>query len=198
LKTPLLLELIRRAGSESILVFTKTKHRAKRVAEKVKAAGWSATDLQGNLSQNRRKAAMDGFRAGKIHVLIATDIAARGIDVTQITHVMNYDIPDTPEAYTHRIGRTARAAKTGDAYTLVTGQDEGMIRTIERKLGKTIERRTLENFDYRAAPSTGNVAHGRAHPPAAHHSAPHHSAPRPPGSHGSSGRPFWRRRRRPH
>ena len=148
LKTPLLLELIRRAGSESILVFTRTKHRAKRIAEKVKNAGWSSADLQGNLSQNRRKAAMDGFRSGTIHVLVATDIAARGIDVSQITHVINYDIPNTPEAYTHRIGRTGRAAKTGDAYTLVVREDDGMIRVIERKLGKSIERRTLENFDY--------------------------------------------------
>jgi len=201
LRTPLLLELIRRAGSESILVFTRTKHRAKRVAEKVKEAGWSAADLQGNLSQNRRKAAMDGFRSGKIHVLIATDIAARGIDVTQITHVINYDIPDTPEAYTHRIGRTARAAKTGDAYTLVVPQDEGMIRTIERRLGKTIERRTLENFDYRAAPAPAARPHAHAHGrPHAH--PPGHAAPPAHGSpsghpQSKSGRPFWRRRRRP-
>ncbi|NNN06488.1 MAG: DEAD/DEAH box helicase [Elusimicrobia bacterium] len=197
LKTPLLLELIRRAGSESILVFTKTKHRAKRVAEKVKAAGWSSADLQGNLSQNRRKAAMDGFRSGNIHVLVATDIAARGIDVSQITHVINYDITDTPEAYVHRIGRTGRAAKTGDAYTLVTANDDAMIRVIERKLGKIIERRTLDNFDYRAGPPNSGQkgshgpSHGGAHAP---------SAPRPPhaGGGGASGRPFWRKRRRPH
>jgi len=205
LKTPLLLELIRRAGSESILVFTKTKHRAKRVAEKVKNAGWSATDLQGNLSQNRRKAAMDGFRSGKIHVLVATDIAARGIDVSQITHVINYDITDTPEAYVHRIGRTGRAAKTGDAYTLVTANDEDMIRVIERKLGKTIERRTLENFDYRAGPpNSGQKNPGAHHPAPSHGHAPAHGQPphggqRPANAGGgpSSGRPFWRRRRRP-
>jgi ATP-dependent RNA helicase RhlE len=205
LKTPLLLELIRRAGSESILVFTKTKHRAKRVAEKVKAAGWSAADLQGNLSQNRRKAAMDGFRSGSIHVLVATDIAARGIDVSQITHVINYDITDTPEAYVHRIGRTGRAAKTGDAYTLVVSQDEPMIRVIERKLGKTIERRTLENFDYRAGPANSGQknsgpprhapAHGHAHAPAHQHAGGH--PPPHAGGGASSGRPFWRRRRRP-
>jgi ATP-dependent RNA helicase RhlE len=203
LKTPLLLELIRRAGSESILVFTKTKHRAKRVAEKVKAAGWSATDLQGNLSQNRRKAAMDGFRSGNIHVLVATDIAARGIDVSQITHVINYDITDTPEAYIHRIGRTGRAAKSGDAYTLVVSQDEGMIRVIERKLGKTIERRTLENFDYRAGPAnSGQKSSGPPrHPQAPAHghapAQPHAGGHRPPHAGGGSGRPFWRKRRRP-
>ncbi len=194
LKTPLLLELIRRAGSESILVFTRTKHRAKRVAQKVKDAGWSAADLQGNLSQNRRKAAMDGFRSGKIHVLVATDIAARGIDVSQITHVINYDITDTPEAYVHRIGRTGRAAKTGDAYTLVTREDEGMVKTIERKLGKTIERRTLEGFDDGAAPAPQHPPHrhgGHAAPQAPHAAG----APQKPG--GRAGRPFWRRRRRP-
>ncbi len=183
LKTPILLELIRRAGSESILVFTRTKHRAKRVAQKVTEAGWSAADLQGNLSQNRRKAAMDGFRSGKIHVLVATDIAARGIDVSQITHVINYDITDTPEAYVHRIGRTGRAAKSGDAYTLVTRDDEGMIKTIERKLGKTIERRTLEQFNYSAAPAPNR---------------PSKMSPNAPGAPaGQKGRPFWRRRRRP-
>ena len=201
LKTPLLLELIRRAGSESILVFTRTKHRAKKVAKKVQDAGWSAADLQGNLSQNRRRAAMDGFRSGKIHVLVATDIAARGIDVSQITHVINYDITDTPEAYVHRIGRTGRAAKTGDAYTLVTRDDEAMIRVIERKLGKPLERRVLDNFDYRAAPPNAPSHHPKqmreqpAHPQG--QERPHHG---PPGktAHGSGHkRPFWRRRRRP-
>ena len=148
LKTSLLLALLKHIDSESVLVFTRTKHRAKRVADKVKAAGHSSTSLQCNLSQNKRKQALDAFRAGKVHVLVATDIAARGIDVSQISHVINYDITDTPEAYVHRIGRTGRAAKTGDAYTLVTSADDGMIKTIERKLGKSIERRTLENFDY--------------------------------------------------
>jgi len=201
LKTPLLLELIRRAGSESILVFTRTKHRAKRVAEKVKAAGWSSADLQGNLSQNRRKAAMDGFRSGAVHVLVATDIAARGIDVSQITHVINYDIPDTPEAYTHRIGRTGRAAKSGDAYTLVVPADDGMIRVIERKLGKSLERRTLEGFDYRAAPAPGHAMNRSAH--GQHHGRPQgqshgqaHGQPAGPAK-PKTGRPFWRNRRRP-
>ena len=206
LRTPLLLELIRRAGSESILVFTRTKHRAKRVAEKVKNAGWSSADLQGNLSQSRRKQAMDGFRAGTIHVLVATDIAARGIDVSQITHVINYDIPGTPEAYTHRIGRTGRAAKTGDAYTLITREDEAMVRTIERKLGRPIERKTLEGFDYAAAQPHGQAQSGRPQQhggrPQHQHAAPQPGASRPQGQppgplSSKSGRPFWRRRRRP-
>ena len=200
LKTPLLLALLEKIDSESVLVFTRTKHRAKRIADKVKDAGHSSTSLQGNLSQNKRKAALDSFREGKVHVLVATDIAARGIDVSQISHVINYDITDTPEAYVHRIGRTGRAAKTGDAYTLVTSADDGMIRTIERKLGKVIERRTLEGFDYRSAPTS---THGQHHTgPRAPQSISAHNAraaahPPKPGAPGKSGRPFWRKRRRP-
>jgi ATP-dependent RNA helicase RhlE len=202
LKTPLLLELLRRVDSESVLVFTRTKHRAKRIAERVSAAGHKSASLQGNLSQNQRKAALDSFRSGKVHVLVATDIAARGIDVSQISHVINYDITDTPEAYVHRIGRTGRAAKTGDAYTLVTSADEGMIRTIERKLGKTIERRTLEGFDYRAAPAPGHQApqprgqqsHGR---PGGHGGHPKQGPQGAPASSANPRRKFWRERRRP-
>jgi ATP-dependent RNA helicase RhlE len=202
LKTPLLLELLKRIDSESVLVFTRTKHRAKRVAEKVKEAGHEATSLQGNLSQNKRKAALDAFRAGKVHVLVATDIAARGIDVSQISHVINYDITDTPEAYVHRIGRTGRAAKTGDAYTLVTGADEAMIRVIERKLGKGIERRTLEGFDYRAVPSGAPVPrphggpHGH-HAPQGQHPHPKQGPQGTPAKLGNPKRKFWRQRRRP-
>lgn len=148
LKTPLLLNLLKHTDTESVLVFTRTKHRAKRLAEQLDKAGYKTTSLQGNLSQPRRQAAMSGFRNGTFQILVATDIAARGIDVTQISHVINYDIPNTTDAYTHRIGRTGRAAKTGDAYTLVTGEDKDMIRSIESVLGSPIERRTIEGFDY--------------------------------------------------
>ncbi len=148
LKTALMLELLRQIDTESVLVFTRTKHRAKRLGEQLEKAGYKAASLQGNLSQNRRQAALDGFRDGSYQILVATDIAARGIDVSQISHVINYDIPDTPEAYVHRIGRTGRAARTGDAFTMVTAEDSIMVRTIEKKLGTTLERRTLENFDY--------------------------------------------------
>jgi ATP-dependent RNA helicase RhlE len=137
-KTAMLLELLKPTAMETVLVFTRTKHRAKKLDKVLVDAGFQAASLQGNLSQNRRKAALDGFRSGKFNILVATDIAARGIDVSEISHVINYDIPDTPEAYTHRIGRTGRAAKTGDAFTLITGEDESMVRTIERRLGKTI------------------------------------------------------------
>jgi ATP-dependent RNA helicase RhlE len=148
LKTPLLMELLDHTDTESVLVFTRTKHRAKRLGEQLQKVGYSAASLQGNLSQNRRQAALDGFRDGKYQILVATDIAARGIDVTGISHVINYDVPDTVEAYTHRIGRTGRAARTGDAFTLVTGSEAEMVRTIERVLGAKIERRTVDGFDY--------------------------------------------------
>lgn len=148
LKTALLLDLLKHTDTESVLVFTKTKHRAKRLGEQLEKNGYKAASLQGNLSQNRRQAALDGFRDGTYQILVATDIAARGIDVSQVSHVINYDIPDTPEAYIHRIGRTGRAARSGDAFTLVTSEDTIMVRTIEKKLASTLERRTVEGFDY--------------------------------------------------
>jgi len=145
LKTPLLLELLHHTDTESVLVFTRTKHRAKRLGEQLEKAGYRAASLQGNLSQNRRQAALDGFRDGTFQMLVATDIAARGIDVSQISHVINYDIPDTSEAYIHRIGR---AARSGDAFTMVTGEDGAMVRAIEKALGAPLERRTVDGFDY--------------------------------------------------
>ncbi len=148
LKTALLMQLLDHTDTESVLVFTRTKHRAKRLAEQLSKVGFIVTSLQGNLSQTRRQAALDGFRDGKYQILVATDIAARGIDVTRISHVINYDIPSTTDAYTHRIGRTGRAAKTGDAFTLVTEQDNDIVRSIERVLGDKIERRILKGFDY--------------------------------------------------
>ncbi len=151
LKTSLLLELLRHTDTESVLIFTRTKHRAKRLGEQLAKVGHKTASLQGNLSQQRRQAAMNGFRNGTYQILVATDIAARGIDVTQISHVINYDIPNTTDAYIHRIGRTGRAAKSGDAYTLVAGEDKDMVRDIERVLGGPIERRTVEGFDYNAS-----------------------------------------------
>ena len=156
LKTKLLMELLHHTDTESVLIFTRTKHRAKRLGEQLEKAGYTAASLQGNLSQNRRQAALNGFRDGTFQILVATDIAARGIDVSQISHVINYDIPDTPEAYVHRIGRTGRAARTGDAFTLISSEDNSMVRTIERKLGKPLERRRVEGFDYDTPPPKKN------------------------------------------
>ena len=171
LKSELLLELLKRTAGGSVLIFTRTKHRAKRLDQRLQKAGLSAASLQGNLSQNRRKQALDGFRDGKFDFLVATDIAARGIDVSQISHVINFDMPNTPEAYTHRIGRTGRAAKTGDAFTLMTEQDASMVREIERRVGRPIERRTLDGFDYHKAQPQG------APPAPSHHGRPHHGRP---------------------
>ena len=148
LKTPLLINLLGNTDTDSVLIFTRTKHRAKRLGEQLAQKGYKAASLQGNLSQARRQATMNGFRNGTFRILVATDIAARGIDVTQISHVINYDIPNTTDAYIHRIGRTGRAAKTGDAYTLVTGADGVMVRDIEKVLGSQIERRKVDGFDY--------------------------------------------------
>jgi ATP-dependent RNA helicase RhlE len=147
-KTALLLQLLRKTDTESVLVFTRTKHRAKSVGQQIEKAGYRATSLQGNLSQKRRDAALKGFRKGTYQVLVATDIAARGIDVSGISHVINYDIPDTPDAYTHRIGRTGRAEKTGDAFTFITREDESMVRSIERVIGSKVERITLKDFGH--------------------------------------------------
>jgi ATP-dependent RNA helicase RhlE len=146
-KVELLLAILRNSGSGKVLVFTRTKHRAKKLAEQLIKSGLRATSLQGNLSQNRRQEAMDNFRSGRIRVLVATDIAARGIDVSQISHVINYDMPDTADAYTHRIGRTGRMARLGTALTLVTGEDKLKIRTIERLLGRPMEQRKLAGFE---------------------------------------------------
>jgi ATP-dependent RNA helicase RhlE len=146
-KTGLLLALLGKSGSGQVLVFTRTKHRAKKLAEQIVKAGLPATSLQGNLSQNRRQQAMDDFRSGRIKILVATDIAARGIDVTQISHVINFDMPDTLDAYTHRIGRTGRMARQGTALTFMTQDDLPMVRTIERLLGRAVERRKLAGFE---------------------------------------------------
>jgi len=153
LKTPLLLHLLRYTETASILIFTRTKHRAQRLGKQLERAGYPVTSLQGDLSQNQRQAAIRGFRNGSYRVLVATDIAARGIDVSRISHVINYDMPETTDAYTHRIGRTGRAEKTGDAFSLVTREDEAVVRNIEFVLGTKLERRRLNNFDYqRPAP----------------------------------------------
>jgi ATP-dependent RNA helicase RhlE len=150
LKTALLLNLLDTTPFRSVLVFTRTKHRAKSLGKKLAVAGYRSATLQGNLSQGKRQAALDGFRDGTFQILVATDIASRGIDVTRISHVINYDIPSTPEAYIHRIGRTGRATHSGEALTLITGDDRKMVCAINRIIGSNIEQRTLSAFDYNA------------------------------------------------
>jgi superfamily II DNA/RNA helicase len=129
---------------ETTLVFTRTKFKAKNLAQKLAQSGFKATSLQGNLSQNKRQEALDGFKNGTFNILVATDIAARGIDVTGISHVINYDMPDTAEAYIHRTGRTGRAACTGEALTFATVEDTRMIRTIEQSLDGKMQRQAVD------------------------------------------------------
>lgn len=162
LKTSLLINLLRSFPSESVLVFTRTKHRAKRLETMLQREKFGVAALHGNLSQNKRQLSMNEFRSGKVQILVATDIAARGVDISTITHVINYDIPNTTDAYTHRIGRTGRAQKTGDALTFVAREDEGMVRQIERVLRARIERKVLAGFNYKAQPDPAVVQQERS------------------------------------
>ena len=151
LKSVLLLKLLKQTDSESVLVFTRTKHRADKVARQIAHAGHRVTSLHGNRTQGQRERALHGFKTGHFHIMVATDIAARGLDIEGITHVINYDMPDTPDAYIHRIGRTGRAHRTGDAFTLVTPDDNTIIRSLERIMGGPLKRETLPDFDYTVA-----------------------------------------------
>jgi ATP-dependent RNA helicase RhlE len=146
LKTELLKEILRSTETRSVIVFTRTKHRVEHVAEQLQRSGYKVASLQGDMPQNRRQEALDGFRDGSLKILVATDIAARGLDVLSISHVINYDMPDTTDAYTHRIGRTGRVNNTGEAFTFVTGEDQEMIKALERIFKKPIETRQLPGF----------------------------------------------------
>ncbi|HSF83645.1 MAG TPA: DEAD/DEAH box helicase [Anaerolineales bacterium] len=147
-KKKLLLELLHQTATGRVLIFTRTKYRARNLAQDLDRKGFRVAALQGNMSQNQRQQAMDGFRKGKFDLLVATDIAARGIDVTEITHVINFDMPDTVDAYTHRIGRTGRAQETGEAFTFATPDDGPMVHSIEQLLGYRINRHQLDGFEY--------------------------------------------------
>ena len=148
LKVELLYELLRRDEIGNAIVFCRTKHRANRVAEKLEKFGITVARIHGNRSQAQRTDALGGFKSGRYRVLVATDIVARGIDVEALEHVVNLDVPNAPEDYIHRVGRTARAEATGDAYTFVSPEEEHEVRDIERKLDQKIERRTVAGFNY--------------------------------------------------
>jgi ATP-dependent RNA helicase RhlE len=167
LKSALLIKLLKEIASDSVLVFTRTKHRADKVARQIAHAGFRVTSLHGNRTQGQREQALHGFKTGHFPIMVATDIAARGLDIDSITHVINYDMPDTADAYIHRIGRTGRAQRTGDAFTLVTPEDNDMIRQLERIMGHPIKRETLPDFDYNVAapPRHGNAMHDGSRPP---------------------------------
>jgi len=155
LKAPLLVALLERGDLHDALVFTRTKHRANRVAQFLVKHGVKAERIHGNRSQAQRTAALAGFKSGQFQVLVATDIAARGIDVEALGHVVNFDVPKVPEDYVHRVGRTARAELTGDAFTFVSREEEDDLRRIENAIGKRLPRVMVPDFDYAARPVAG-------------------------------------------
>ena len=148
LKPKLLLKILEHTDTDSVLIFTRTKYRAKSLAKKIAAKKYRVTSIHSNRSQAQRQSALKGFKDGTYHIMVATDIAARGLDIENISHVINFDIPATADDYIHRIGRTGRAERTGDAFTLTTPEDDDMIKKLEKIIGKKIAREKLEDFDY--------------------------------------------------
>ena len=153
LKNQLLVELVKQRGVKSVLAFTRTKHRANRVADFLEKNGVKAARIHGNRSQAQRTQALAGFKQGHYQVLVATDIAARGIDIDELSHVVNFDVPAQPEDYIHRVGRTARAGAVGEALTFFSPEEEGDLATIERTIGRRLARVVLDGFDYTSRPS---------------------------------------------
>jgi len=151
LKRKLLVKLLKQTDTDSVLIFTRTKHRAKRLSQQIKNTGQKVTSLHGNRTQNQRTSALRGFKQGRYQIMVATDIAARGLDIDSISHVINFDMPDTADAYIHRIGRTGRAKRTGEAFTLVTPGDNNLVRKIERIMKEKLPRQRLPDFDYEAS-----------------------------------------------
>ena len=192
-KFDLLIALLQKTDFQSCLVFSRTKHGADKIARKLKAANHSVAVLHANRSQSQRVEALEGFKSGKYEVMVATDIAARGIDVAGVSHVINYDIPANPEDYVHRIGRTGRAAAVGDAFTLTTPEQAGEIRAIERFIGQKVPQLKLEGFNSAAPPSIGAAAPARYVDPrrAQQQRSSPYQAPQPPapGGHGHAPRP---------
>jgi ATP-dependent RNA helicase RhlE len=148
-KTDLLLEILKRVNYDSVIVFCRTKHGADRIAHLLKRNNHAVAVLHSNRTQREREQALRGFREGRYEVLVATDIAARGLDIADVSHVINYDVPQHPEDYIHRIGRTGRMENTGDAFTLMVAEDGRHVQTIERFISQKIPRIKLENFEYR-------------------------------------------------
>jgi len=183
LKGTLLLHLLNGSEMHDALVFTRTKHRADRLARQLGAGGVKVERIHGNRSQSQRTEALAGFKSGKYRVLVATDIAARGIDVTALGHVVNYDVPVVPDDYIHRVGRTARAEMTGAAFTLVAPEEEGSLRSIERAINQRLPRVTLPDFDYTARPAPAPAPQHRPHRRHPHggHPQGRHARGRSPG-----------------
>lgn len=163
-KTELLAELLKEKGMDSVLIFSRTKHGADKVVRHLEAKGISATAMHADKSQGERMRALEDFKQGKVRVLVATDIAQRGLDVSGISHVINYDVPQQPEDYVHRIGRTGRAASTGDAFTFMAPDEIAMVRSIERIIGEAIPRISVPGYDFGSKEGAGEVTEVRATP----------------------------------
>jgi ATP-dependent RNA helicase RhlE len=211
-KIDLLFELLSQDHLESVLIFSRTKHGADKIARKLQSGGIVTATLHSNRSQSQRTSALSAFKNGRARVLVATDIAARGIDVEGISHVINFDFPPQPEDYVHRIGRTGRAQAIGDAISFVTPDDESSVKALEKMMRKTIERRTLKHFDYtdrpapadsrpsrrgpssRPAPQRASASRPASRPTSQRSAAPRPSAQRPAAAPATpSGRPARRR-----
>jgi ATP-dependent RNA helicase RhlE len=202
LKTSLLRYLLRHTDMPSVLVFTRTRRSAKRLMKVIASDGFAVSQLHSDLSQPQRNRAMEGFRRGDFQILVATNIAARGLDVEHITHVISHDVPDVPEDYVHRIGRTARAGAEGDAWVLVAPEEERSLADIERQIGRRLPRVTLPDFDYSAAAperpgrSDERRHHGRpAKPPRAASHPPRKQAEHAPAPAKGFGKPGQGRRK---
>ncbi len=200
LKSALLAHLLRQPNLTMVLVFSRMKHRADRIARALAAQGIQSATLHSNRSQNQRLRALKDFKSGAVRVLVATDIAARGIDVDGISHVVNYDFPMHPEDYVHRIGRTGRAHAVGDAISFVTPDDRSALRSLERFIGRGIVRKHCEGFNHPAAAPVSPTAQRPASPTASHqrHSKPGLERPiaRSPGRRGGLGSGSFGRHRR--
>ena len=184
LKSSLLVHLLRAPSLNMVLVFSRMKHGADRIARSLEASGIRTATLHSNRSQNQRLRALKDFKSGAVRVLVATDIAARGIDVDGISHVVNFDFPMHPEDYVHRIGRTGRALVVGDAISFVTPEDHSALRALERFIGRGIVRKRSDDFNYKATASAGDPADRRER-----HSHPGRSHPRSAAGHSNAGGP---------
>jgi len=151
LKRGLLIKLLEQTDTNSVLIFTRTKHRARRLAKQIARSGYKVTGLHSDRTQGQRRSALQGFKQGRYQIMVATDIAARGLDIDRISHVINFDMPDTADAYIHRIGRTGRAKRTGEAFTLITPDDHAMVQKIEKVMKQKLPQQTLPDFDYDVA-----------------------------------------------
>jgi ATP-dependent RNA helicase RhlE len=187
LKSALLQHLLRNTEMPTVLVFTRTKHSARRLTKAIAADGFAVAELHSNLTQAQRNRAMEKFRAGDIQILVATNIAARGLDVNHITHVISFDVPTVPEDYIHRIGRTARAEAEGDAFVLVSQAEERLLVRIERAIGQRLPRVTLPDFDYKQPAPVRPKEHAHARAPKKHGRPKEHHGGRSVHHSGSTG-----------